>query len=188
MYTNFLKKFATIFLFLILSKGLQAQLKPLDIKPSFSLVNDINIQDWYFGFSAGIEDMNNEWGVRLGFNFRPFRKYVQIQENDFLIRQYREKKYYLYLDLDKRFIHFPIGSADVQFFAGIRPGYLFGDYSGTRNDATPYWLIAPMGGVSAKFGNSFYLKTAYIHMSDRLINVSDGRISLTAMFIINADD
>jgi hypothetical protein len=170
-----------------MSKGLQAQLKPLDIKPSLSVVNDINLQDWYLGFTGGIEDMNNEWGVRLGFNFRPFRKYVQIQESDFIIRQYREKKYYLYLDIDKRFIHFPIGSADVQFFAGIRPGYLFGDYSGTRNDATPYWLLAPMGGVSAKFGESFYLKAAYLHISDRLINVSDGRISLTALFILNHD-
>jgi hypothetical protein len=170
------------FLFQI-NKGF-SQLKPMDIVPAVSIVNDVNLQDWYLGFAGGIEDLNNQWGLKLGLNFRPFRRYVQIQESDDMIRQYREKKYFLYFDLDKRFIHFPIGEQEIQFFAGVRPGLLWGDYSGTKNDAESYWLLSPMGGVAVHLKNEVQFKVGYVHMRDRLINVGDGRITFSFLFPI----
>lgn len=159
------------------------QKKQIELVPSLSINNDFNFQDWYLGFSGGVEDIQYEWGARIGFNFRPFYKKVQIKDGN-IVRQYREQKYFLSLDLDKRFLHFDFSKTKLQLFAGIKTGYLMGNYKGTQNDSEKYWVIAPMGGVCFNFDDVVFLKAGYTLFNDRLINVSDSKITLTAIFTL----
>ena len=68
--------------------------------------NTFNSSDYYYGISIGVEDVGYQWGARFNFQLRPFYKRSQILENDYLIRQYREKKYLITLDIDCRFHEF----------------------------------------------------------------------------------
>jgi opacity protein-like surface antigen len=154
------------------------------IHPIMSLNNDFNLQDWYLGVSGGIEDVGYQWSAKLSFGFRPFKKSVQIQENEYLIRQYQEKKYFLSLDLDKRFGHLNLFGLHTQFFAGTKNGILFGTYAGTKKNPTPVWVIAPMAGVCFNFDDAIFAKIGYQFMQDQLVNVDNNRISLTFTFIL----
>lgn len=157
----------------------------LDIQPSFALNNDFNTDDWYTGVSGGIEDKGYQWGVRLGFEFRPFRKKIQIAESNNYVKQYLERKYFIHLDLDKRFGHFGIGKAHLQFYAGVRSGFLMGNYSGTRNDAENHWVASPFAGVCLNSNDAIYLKLGYQYFNDHLLNVDDGRVNIMVVFMIN---
>jgi hypothetical protein len=152
------------------------------LSPAFALNNDFNTDDWYTGFSGGVEDIGYQWGARLGFQFRPFRKKIQVIESDNFIRQYQERKYLIFLDLDKRFAHFGIKNAHIQFYAGVRGGFLMGNYSGTRNDAENHWVAAPFGGICANIDDNVFFKLGYMHFSDHLLNVDDGRINFSIVF------
>lgn len=155
------------------------------IVPSFSLNNDFNTDDWYTGLSGGIEDVGYQWGVRLGFQFRPFRKKIQLIDDSNLVRQYLERKYLIFLDLDKRFGHFGIKNAHIQFYAGLRGGFLMGNYSGTRNDADNHWVAAPFAGVCANVHDNVFFKVGYMYFQDHLLNVDDGRINFSIVFNLN---
>lgn len=155
------------------------------IIPSFSLNNEFNTDDWYTGLSGGVEDIGYQWGARLGFQFRPFRKKIQVIESDNFIRQYQERKYLIFLDLDKRFAHFGIKNAHIQFYAGARGGLLMGNYSGTKNDADNHWVAAPFAGLCANIDENVFFKLGYMYFTDHLLNVDDGRINFSIIFNLN---
>ncbi len=134
--------------------------------------------------SVGAEDLGYEWGARLGFNFRPFYKKTQIADDNNIVRQYREQKYFLSLDLDKRFLHFDVAQSKLQLFAGLKTGFLFGNYKGTQNNSKTYAILAPMAGVCFNHDNTFFIKAGYCHFSDRVTEVPDGRITLTLLLAI----
>jgi hypothetical protein len=155
--------------------------KHIEIVPTLSLNNDFNLQDYMVGLSAGIEDLGFEWGARVGFNLRPFYKKVQIKSDNNIIRQYREQKYLISLDLDKRFLHFDVFGYKLQLFAGVRTGLLLGNYKGTKLDAEKYFVAAPFGGFCLNFNDVGYLKLGYMQFNDHLTTVSDSKIMLTGI-------
>lgn len=155
--------------------------KQIKIVPTLSINNDFNLQDYTVGFSAGIEDLGFEWGARVGFNLRPFYKKVQIKADNNIVRQYREQKYLISLDLDKRFLHFDVLDYKLQLFAGVRTGLLLGNYKGTKIDADKFIVAAPFGGFCMNFNDVGYLKLGYMQFNDHLTNVSDSKIMLTGI-------
>ncbi len=154
----------------------------LKIVPTFSFNNDFNFDDWYTGISAGIEDRGYQWGARIGFAFRPFRKKIQVIGESDVVRQYHERKYLIFVDLDKRLGHLKLFNQHLQFYFGARGGFLMGNYSGTKNDAENVWVIAPIGGICFNFKDNTFIKLGYNHFSDKLINVDDGRFNLSFIF------
>ncbi|CAG5079643.1 hypothetical protein [Parvicella tangerina] len=162
--------------------GLEKYNEEFHFVPTLALNNDFNTDDWYTGLSGGIEDIGYQWGVRLGFQFRPFRKKIQVIENSSFIRQYQERKYLIFLDVDKRFAHFSISKAHIQFYLGARGGFLMGNYSGTRNDADNHWVAAPFAGVCANVHDNVFFKLGYMYFPDQLLNVDDGRIQFSMVF------
>jgi hypothetical protein len=157
----------------------------LDIVPTLSINNDFNFQDWYMGVSGGIEDLSYQWGARLGFNFRPFRKRIQVLEGNNIIRQYHERKYFLSLDLDKRLGHIAIKNQHLQFYVGLKSGLLMGNYSGTRDDADSHFVAAPVAGACLNVDDAFFLKLGFNYFQDRIFNVDDGRINFSLIFKLN---
>lgn len=159
--------------------------KSLELAPVFTLQTDFNTTDLYTGLSIGIEDLTYQWSAKLGTSIRPFRKVIQLPEDNGYIYQYHERKFFLFLELDKRFLQIPLTeNKTLQLFAGARPGVLFGNYSGTQNDATPQFTLAPMGGACLNFNNESLLKVGYAHVNDGLTNVSDGRIHVSFTVIL----
>jgi hypothetical protein len=155
------------------------------ISPIFSINNDFNLQDWYLGASGGIEDIGYQWGAKLSLGFRPFRKKIQLEEPNNIIRQYRERKVFLSLDIDKRLGHFDLFGVHTQFYFGSKNGVLFGNYSGTKRNAEPVWVIAPFGGICFNFDDVTFIKIGYMFLNDKLYNVDNNRISFTYTFLLN---
>lgn len=181
-------KFSIIILTIFLSKITFGQVnengsspRKIEIVPTFSINNDFNLQDYMVGMSAGIEDLGFEWGARIGFNLRPFYKKVQVKSDNNIVRQYREQKYFISLDLDKRFLHFDVLGQQLQFFAGVRTGLLLGNYNGTDIESDKFFVVAPFGGLCLNFNDVGYLKLGYMQFNDHLTSVSDSKIILTGI-------
>ena len=155
------------------------------IHPTLSpLKFNFNFSDLYLGISTGIEDIGFQWGARLNFEFRPFYKKVSVSESQFVTRQYREKKYFLSLDLDKRFGHYNVWGEHLQFFVGAKTGFLMGNYKGTRNDAENHLVIGPMAGACINVEERVLVKLGYLYFDDRLINVPNHRVIYALQIII----
>ena len=180
-----------IFIAIVLSLSFYAQEESNTYNQEFNLCasisvfnNTFNFNDYYYGFSMGVEDLGYQWGARFNFQFRPFYKRVQIQETDFLIRQYREKKYFISIDLDKRFLHINLGGADAQVFMGTQIGYLLGNYRGTRNNAERIFNIVPMGGLCVNVKETTFIKVGFCYLKDQLIEVPDVKFILNVVFAL----
>lgn len=149
--------------------------------------NTFNANDYYYGFSMGVEDLGYEWGARFNFQFRPFFKRTLIQENSSTIRQYREKKYFISLDFDKRFFHFDLAGAQAQLFVGTQLGFLLGNYRAARASANPLFNAVPLGGLSFSFKEAVFLKIGFCYFRDELIEVPDGKIILNLIFTLKEE-
>jgi len=156
-----------------------------NIHGAFSILTfDFNTNDLFWSVNGGIEDVQNEWGAKLNFEFRPFEKKVQIREDNNIIRQYKEVKYFISIDVDKRFLHFNLWGTDTQFFIGTRTGFLLGNYKGTKTNRKPTFITTPMAGICFHASENVNFKVGYIHFSDGLVNVPDSRVTLSLNFIL----
>ncbi len=150
--------------------------------------NTFNSKDYYYGFSMGIEDLGYEWGARFNFQFRPFFKRTLIQDSPNLIRQYREKKYFISVDLDKRFLNLDFSGVKTQLFIGTQVGFLLGNYRATRISAPALFNVVPVGGVSFNFKYNNFLKIGYCYLRDNLIEVPDGKVVVNFVFTLKEPD
>lgn len=156
-----------------------------NIHGTFSFMTfDFNLNDMFWSINGGIEDVQNEWGARLNFEFRPFEKKVQVNEDNNIVRQYKEVKYFAAIDIDKRFLHFNLWKMDTQFFVGTKTGFLFGNYKGTQNNRKPTFITTPMAGICFNLTENINFKLGYIHFMDGLANVPDSRVTLGLNFIL----
>lgn len=157
----------------------------VDIKANISVFNfDFNFNDFYWSISGGIEDIGYQWGARLNFELRPFYKKVQLPEENNIVRQYLEQKYFVSIDVDKRLGHLNLWDTHTQFFMGARSGILFGNYKGTQNDVAGKFIVAPMAGICFNFDDNILLKLGYIHFNEGVINVPDGKVTLGLHILI----
>lgn len=140
---------------------------------------DFNSQDFFWSISGGVEEKKYQFGIRANIEFRPYYKKIQIYDpNSPIIYQYKEKKYFFSIDLDKRFFDFNLWNIHTQFFIGSRNGLLTGNYKGTRNDLNAKIIAAPMGGLAFIFNENVLLKLGYIYFRDGLANVPDHRVTI----------
>lgn len=146
--------------------------------------NTFNSKDYYYGFSMGIEDLGYQWGARFNFQFRPFFKRTLIQESSSIVRQYREKKYFISFDFDKRFGNFDLGGLKTQLFLGTQLGVLLGNYRAARSSAEAVFNIVPVGGLSFNLKEDTFLKVGFCYLRDKLIEVPDGKISFNLIFTL----
>lgn len=188
MYT--VKKITFIFFLLVSTIKGQDSLKSIynqgfDIRTDICFLSiDFNTNDFYWSFSGGIEDVGYQWGARLNFDLRPFYKKVQTPIENYITRQYKEQKYFLSIDLDKRLGHLNLWNTHTQFFIGSKNGLLWGDYKGTKNDFKSRFLVAPMGGICFNFDDMILLKIGYLYFDEGNTYVPNGKITLGVHFVI----
>ena len=153
----------------------------LNIVPTISTGIHVNLQDFYLDFGAGAFEPKSKIGVQLSCSFRPFYKKVQIHQQANIIRQWKEKKYLVSVDLYKRILKFHLSqSLNSSFLAGAKSGYLFGDYLGTRERPKAGLTINPFLGFSIWL-IGMNLDVTYLLFNDRLASVPNSRL----MFALN---
>ncbi|MBT5401912.1 MAG: hypothetical protein HOH13_08245 [Crocinitomicaceae bacterium] len=153
----------------------------LNVVPTISAGMHVNFQDFYLDFGAGAYDQKSRIGAQLSCSFRPFYKKVQIHQQSNIIRQWKEKKYLVSLDLYKRLLKFHLSNTlNSSFLTGAKSGYLFGDYLGTRERPKAGLTINPFVGFSIWL-NGINLDVTYLFFNDRLASVPNSRL----MFSLN---
>jgi len=156
----------------------------LKFSPTINCGILVNLQDIYIDFGAGAFEHTSKLGAQLNFAFRPYYKKVQLYEEPNIIRQWKEKKYCLSLDIYKRLLEFDLAKINSSFLLGAKTGYLFGDYRGTRLRPKAGMTFNPFVGVSFDL-NGISLDLAYLYFSDRLASVPNGRLMLSFNVILN---
>lgn len=150
----------------------------LELVPTTSMGVHVNLQDFYLDFGAGAYEQNSKIGAQLNCSFRPFYKKVQIYQEANIIRQWKEKKYLISLDLYKRILEFNVAQIRSSLIAGAKTGYLFGDYRGTRERPQSGFTINPYIGISLWL-NGVFVDLAYLYFNDRIATVPDGRLMVS---------
>ena len=159
--------------------------KRIELQTAVSFCNNtFTYNDYYYGWSMGIEDVGFKWGARFNFQLRPFFKRSQIRESETIIRQYRERKYFVSIDIDKRLFNWEIGEIDGQLFLGTQIGFLLGDYKGTRNNAAKVFNTAPVFGFCLDFNDGLMIKLGAVYLKDNLLEVPDIKGVLNIIFIL----
>lgn len=154
--------------------------KDIHLVPTLNMGFHVNLDDFFVDAGIGAEDRISGIGMALNFAFRPYYKKVQIHEEGNIIRQWKEKKYYLSFDLYKRLVPFSVGNMQASFILGGKTGYLFGDYLGTKQRPKAGITFCPFGGLSMDVGGAF-VQLSYLYFSDRLATVPDGRLMFTLL-------
>ncbi len=141
---------------------------------------NFNAGDFSTSADVGIEDSRYYFALRGGFAFRPKAVKVLIENNPSLFHQYRERRYFLFLDLEKKFRVLRISN---NFTAGPLFGlggvYTFGSYIGSDKSPGRDFHINPYAGwyfanewmnISIDY-NYLNLKTEYINPSRFALNI-----------------
>lgn len=140
-----------------------------------------NLKDFFVGFGAGTEEVNNDWGASVNVDFRPYFKKVLVEQSPNFYNQYREKLFFLSLDLNKKFyfLKFMDKENQIGLYIEGRFGYLFGNYRGVSSSPNDKFMIVPSGGVVATVDPvSFYLGYLYFNTGsdarNNMINLGIG--------------
>lgn len=167
---------------LLLLSGLRAQAQSdTELAPCLGMEHTFNLNDYLMSFGGGIESPAYRASAHLNFTFRPGSKRVLVQETENLFYQYRERRYIIALDADKRFALMDGESTDLEVFAGIMGGISIGDYRGTKANAPGGLIYAPRGGfaVSTDF---LVARLGYQYLPLRTTSISSHRIYLGFYF------
>lgn len=174
-----------LFCLLAASVGLKAQSLGVELGTQLSF----NGTDISGGFQAGVYIAPLDLSLRADFTSRLGSKRIRVAATDQtnLFYQYRETRYNLGLELEKR-IRIPAMQLGETVDAGasvmIMGGYSFGDYHGTG-------MAPPKGlGWRARLGpylkadETFMLRLGYEYYPLETETISDHRVFVSATFII----
>lgn len=146
---------------------------------------NFNGNDFFLGLGAGMDELRDQWGFKLNFDFRPFFKKIQIDDAPGSISQYFEKKFFLSLDLEKRFLKIPMGTSKLRMFAGLKGGLLFGNYRGLRKAPQLDLGWSPVAGLALDIEDLGYLKLGYCYLDTKNLQIPNGRIYIGMTFLLN---
>ena len=149
------------------------------VVPTMNFGFHANLKDFYVDLGGGAEETSTRIGAQLNFAWRPFYKKVQIHESANVIRQWREKKFFISLDVYKRLLRFGMGpKTEAHFILGAKTGYLFGDYKGTKQRPEAGITINPFGGVGFDL-NGAYVAVQMLVFNDKLDSVQNQRLMVS---------
>jgi len=152
--------------------------KNFDSRFGFTTNMNFNLNDFYLGMETGIEEQSYKWAARLSFDFRPYHKKIQIKENSNTINQYFEQKYFLSLDLEKRFGDLTLPKAGINFFVGIKSGLLFGNYRGIEKSPDKFFAVSPTAGVCFVKKIALF-RVGYCYLNTHSVDIAPNRIVLS---------
>ncbi len=143
-----------------------------------------NKGDFTTAMHLGFADSKYHFALKGGFAIRPAAVKVLVENTGTLYHQYRERRYFFFVELEKNFMLFRLNQ-NVQSgpVLGINELYTFGNYRGSNTRPDPAFITVPRAGWY--FSNTWVtvsLNYEYLNLNTNYIN--PGRISLNADFMI----
>lgn len=187
-----MKPVSGILLFLFLYPAIIiAQLKDYNLHygwaPAFHVETVFNFHDAYIGFGAGVENYDWNAGARANFSFRPYYKKIQTKGDNGYIYQWREKRMFISLDVDKRIGRFGVMGAETNGWLLLRTAFMFGDYAGREKGPETYFTLSPVAGICTNIRQNVYFKLGYAFLNDKTKQIPNSRFCFNITFTITND-
>lgn len=159
----------TLIVMLLLVLGLKAQsytINPFqggyfDPHPSIGGNMIFNMDDFLISLQAGLSDTGFDYYIGAEFGTRPGRKQILVEDEDVnnLYYQYHENISFIGLNLDKKFYFLGISEKNkLGVYAGMRAGFMWGNYRGLSNYGKNRWYLSPdLGAIYTHNNLSFKL-------------------------------
>lgn len=149
---------------------------------SFSGETYFNANDMLLDIGVGLDDRGWDYSAMLNVGFRPFIKKIRVQEDNQLF-QYRERVYFISLDLEKRFQFFNFGDRrEAGLYVSSKIGYFFGNYRGVSEYPNNRWMIVPATGLSVQLKHAI-LSLGYMNFNNKS-NATNHMVQLKAAFTL----
>ena len=171
---------------LLLLGGVCAQAQGL--APSIGGHMSFNLDDVSAGLHAGADIVDLDLDIRADFSARLGNKRVLVpidgQDNAFY--QYRESRYLLGLELEKRITVTELGdNALFGVSAMLLGGYTFGDFHGTKAKPDAAWTYRARLAPFVWLDNSVILRAGYEYAPYQSPSVPDHRIFLAVTICVS---
>lgn len=148
---------------------------------------NFNHTDFMMGVHGGVCIPSWDASILATFKGRIGSKRVLVEaEQPDVFYQYRERRYILGIQAEKRFILTEFNS-DLKLgaFLGALGGMGISDYRGTRGEAPIGFAYSAMGGPFLKVDESVLVKLGYQYLPLKTQNVFDHRILISISFLIS---
>lgn len=156
-------------------------MRPYFDKINFSTETFFNPDNFALGLNAGLHESVHNFTLNAGIDFRPGTKFIWIPQNDSVIFQYREKRYYYHFDIQKYFRLKKFNANDkLSTFVGIKEIYSWGNYRGSKMNPRSVYQTVPQIGLYFEHKNLGlklnyeYLNLGIYHTSSSYLNLSMG--------------
>lgn len=160
-------RFLTLTVTLFLVMGLKAQtytINPFqggyfDPHPSIGGNFILNTDDFLMSVQGGLSDTGYDYYVGLEFGTRPGRKQILVEDNEInnLYYQYHENINFFGVNLEKKFYFLGFKEKQkVGLYAGMRSGFMWGNYRGVSDYGKNRWYISPDLGALYTYNNTSF--------------------------------
>jgi len=139
---------------------------------------NFNPKDIFWGVDLGVNEARYNTAFSLGFQVRPYKKFVldEINSNEFY--QYREKKHLFYIAARKKFEFSKDDLLKIGCYVGIKEAFVSGKYSGVAT--RPDFLILTLPQIGLYFEGKFSsFNLHYEYMDLKTIGLSPHRIEVS---------
>lgn len=174
----FISVFITVSSLVFSQENEKFSAKNFDMRFGWTTNMNFNLNDFYMGMAMGVEEQTYKWAARFSFDFRPYHKKIQIKENSSTVNQYFEQKYFLSLDLEKRFGELSLPKSGINFFIGLKSGWLFGNYRGIEKSPDNFFALSPSLGVCFVKKIALF-KVGYCYLNTHSVDIAPNRIVLS---------
>lgn len=143
-----------------------------------------NKDDFLTGLAFRKRDCNRNFDFGGGFLLRPFSNKIFDEASPGVYYQYRESRYYLYLDQSIGFYALRNKTTAIKFMAGVHEGLSWGSWRGS--DENPYsgFLAGWFAAISLRY-NKIYYELRYSEMNFRSDPILRGKFSFSIGFLLN---
>lgn len=158
--------------------------------PELGTHTSFNGSDFNIGFQAGIGLDDLDLSLRADFTARAGSKRVLVEsaQDPNLSYQYREGRYYLGIEVEKRFRLFEPGEDSEAGIAGaVWGGYTFGDYRGTDVAPQRGFIYRPRVAPYVHIDNVVLIQAGYEYLPLRAGGVSDHRAFISFNFTLTQE-
>ncbi|MFY0602088.1 MAG: hypothetical protein JXR03_20605 [Cyclobacteriaceae bacterium] len=177
-----MRKILLIVLLGLSLSGLSQQIKYEGMwRPTFSIRQSANTEDYILGFTVGASTPQRNTVFYGSFDFRPYRKKIQERQSGNFYHQYGEQRFFTGVGAEHLY-RFKNDSRGL--FANINGNFTWGDYGGTYAKPQKGWHIVPRVGFFQSFLKSTtFLKIGYEYL-DSKSEVLEHRLFFSLMFVI----
>ena len=148
------------------------------------ITQNFNFNDYMMGLNIGFLEAKYEMEYLFGWEARPFRKRVLIEESENFYYQLREFRSIFYANIIKRFNLSTSNNNNRGIFVGVKEIYNFGNYKAMNRKVERKFNTVPQLGIYWMSKNTT-LKLNYEYVDFDTYKVSPHRICFTTMFHFN---